>query len=147
MELTMRTTTLATLIALMTLAAIPAEAQRAVMVGTNRAEVKINAGFTMPEILNLRQDAAPVATTRGAGYTEYQMTVTVAANTRWAITATTLPQGVTLQDEAGTFQNELGTVAGRGQATNPVERTVTLRVATGTAATWTQDLRLELRAQ
>jgi len=143
----MRTTTLTTLIALLTLAAIPAEAQRAVMVGTNRAEVRVNATFEMPEILVLRQTAAPVATTRGAGYTEYQMTFTVAANTQWALTAATLPEGVTLQTEAGTFQNEIGTIVTRGQATNPAEQKVTLRVATGTPATWQQTLQLELRGR
>lgn len=143
----MRTTTLTTLIALLTLAAIPAEAQRAVMVGTNRAEVRVNASFEMPEILILRQTAAPVATTRGAGYTEYQMTVTVAANTRWTLTATTLPQGVTLQTEEGTFQNEIGAIVTRGQATNPAEQKVTLRVATGTPATWQQNVQFELRGR
>jgi hypothetical protein len=143
----MRTTTLATLIALLAITAIPAEAQRAVMVGTNRAEVRVNATFEMPEILILRQTAAPVVTTRGAGYTEYQMTVTVAANTQWTLTATTLPQGVTLLTEAGTFQNELGAIVTRGQATNPAEQKVTLRVATGTPATWQQNLQLELRGR
>ena len=143
----MRTTTLTTLIALLAIAAIPAEAQRAVMVGTNRAEVRVNASFEMPEILILRQTAAPVATTRGAGYTEYQMTYTVAANTRWTLTTTTLVQGVTLQAEDGTFQNEIGTIVTRGQATNPAEQKVTLRVATGTPATWQQNLQLELRGR
>lgn len=143
----MRTTTLTTLIALLALAAIPAEAQRAVMVGTNRAEVRVNATFEMPEILILRQAAAPVVTTRGAGYTEYQMTYTVAANTRWTLAGTTLPQGVTLQTEDGTFQNEIGAIVTRGQATNPAEQKVTLRVATGTPATWQQTLQLELRGR
>lgn len=143
----MRTTTLTTLIALLTLAAIPAEAQRAVMVGTNRAEVRLTVGFEMPEILVLRQTAAPVATTRGAGYTEYQMTFTVAANTGWTLAATTLPQGVTLLTEAGTFQNEVGAIVTRGQATNPAEQKVTLRVANGTPATWQQNLQLELRGR
>ncbi len=143
----MRTTTLATLIALLTLAAIPAEAQRAVLVGTNRAEVRVNATFAVPEILIIKQTATPVATTRGAGYTEYQMVYTVAANTRWTMTAATLPQGVTLQTEAGTFQNEVGTVITRGQATNPTEQKVTVRVANGTPATWQQNLQLDLRGQ
>jgi len=143
----MRTTTLATLIALLAITAIPAEAQRAVMVGTNRAEVRVNVGFEMPEILVLRQTAAPVATTRGAGYTEYQMTFTVAANMGWTLTAATLPQGVTLQTEDGTFQNEVGAIATRGQATNPAQQKVTLRVATGTPATWQQALQLELRGR
>jgi hypothetical protein len=141
----MRTTTLATLIALLALTAIPAEAQRAVMVGTNRAEVRVNVGFEMPEFLVLRQTSAPVATTRGAGYTEYQMTFTVAANTQWTLTAATLPQGITLLTEAGTFQNELGAIVTRGQATNSAEQKVTLRVANGTPATWQQNLQFELR--
>lgn len=143
----MRTTTLATLIALLAITAIPAEAQRAAMIGTNRAEVRVNVGFEMPEILVLRQTAAPVVTTRGAGYTEYQMVYTVAANTRWALTATTLPQGVTIQTEAGTFQHALGAIATRGQATNPTEHKVTLRVANGTPTTWQQNLQFELRGQ
>ena len=54
---------------------------------------------------------------------------------------------MTLQAEDGTFQEVQGAVAGRGQATNPVERTVTIRVATGTPATWAQALRIELKAQ
>lgn len=143
----MRTTTLATLIALLAITTTTAEAQRVTMIGTNRAEVRVNVGFEMPEIRILRQTAAPVATTRGAGYTEYQMVYTVAANTGWALTATTLPQGVTLQTEAGTFQNELGAVVTRGQATNTVEQKVTIRVANGTPATWQQNLQLELRGQ
>lgn len=142
----MRTTTLTTLIALLTIAAIPAEAQR-VMVGTARAEIRVNAAFEMPAIRNLRQTAAPVVTTRGAGYTEYQMVYTVAANARWTLAATNLPQGVTLQTEEGTFQNEVGAIVTRGQATNPVEQKVTVRVATGTPATWQQNLQLELRGQ
>lgn len=142
----MRTTTLTTLIALLTIAAIPAEAQR-VMVGTARAEIRVNAAFEMPAIRDLRQTAAPVVTTRGAGYTEYQMVYTVAANARWALAATNLPQGVTLQTEEGTFQNEVGAIVTRGQATNPVEQKVTVRVATGTPATWQQNLQLELRGQ
>jgi len=143
----MRTTTLTTLIALLALAAIPVEAQHAAMVGTNRAEVRVNAAITMPEILILRQTAAPVVTARTRGYTDYQMVVTVAANTRWAITATTLPEGVTLLAEDGTFQQEQGAVAGRGQATNPVEQKVVLRVTAGTSATWVQQLRLELKGR
>lgn len=143
----MRTIKLTTLITLLTLAAIPAQAQRAVMVGTNRAEVRVNAGFAMPEILILRETAAPKVTTRGRGFTEYEAVYTVAANTGWAITATTLPAGVTMQAEDGTFQEVQGAVARRGQATNPVERTVTIRVATGTPATWAQALRIELKAQ
>jgi len=143
----MRTTTLATLIALLAITATPAEAQRATMIGTNRAEVRVNVGFEMPEILVLRQTAAPVATTRGAGYTEYQMVYTVAANTQWTIAATTLPQGVTLMTEAGTFQNELGAIVTRGQATNPTEQKITLRVANGTPATWQQNLQLEIRGR
>lgn len=143
----MRTTKLTTLITLLTLAAIPAEAQRAVMVGTNRAEVRVNAAFQMPEILILRETAAPKLTTRGRGYTEYEAVYTVAANTRWAITATTLPAGVTMQAEDGTFQAEQGAVAERGQATNPTEHKVTIRVAAGTPATWAQTLRIELKAQ
>ena len=117
------------------------------MVGTNRAEVRVNAGFAMPEILILRETAAPKLTTRGRGYTEYEAVYTVAANTGWAITATTLPAGVTLQVADGTFQAEQGAVAERGQATNPIERTVTIRVAAGTPTTWAQALRIELKVQ
>jgi hypothetical protein len=143
----MRTTTLATLIALLAITAIPAEAQRAVMVGTNRVEVKVNVGYEMPQLLILRQTAAPVATTRGTGYTEHQMTVTVTANMGWTLTAATLPEGVTLQTEEGTFQNEIGAVVTHGQAANAAEQKVTLRVATGTPATWQQALQLELRGR
>ena len=101
--------------------------------------------ITMPEILIIRQTTTPVATTRGVGYTEYQMVYTIAANTRWTMTATTLPQGVTLQTEEGTFQNEVGAIVTRGQATNPTQQKVTVRVANGTQATWQQNLQLELR--
>lgn len=139
----MRTTILATLATLVALTATPVDAQM-LTPGVHRAEVRVTARLAMPPVQLVLDKTAPIATGRAQGYTEYTMTYRIAANTEWQLTATQLPQGVTLQNEAGEWQQELGTVANRGQATNPTDVTVKVRVATTAARTWAQDLRLEM---
>ena len=140
----MRSRTLVALLASLPFTAVQMPAQSA-FGGTARAEVRAMVRLTMPEILVLLPPAAPVATARGALYTEYRIVYRLAANARWALTASALPQGVTLLSETGEWQPAAGSVAEHGVATNPVEITVRVRVAPGASRTWAQDLRLELR--
>jgi hypothetical protein len=141
----MRAARLFTLIALLGITAAPAFAQ-AVVVGGGRAELRVTARVTMPEIRILRPVAEPVATWEGGTYTEYQVRYTIAANTHWALVGTRLPVGVTLLDEHGFFVVGEDIVALRGEKTNPAEVLVRVRVATDAGRDWAQALAFELRA-
>lgn len=136
---------LLTLMALLVLAAMPAEAQRVVM-GAGRAELRLATQVSVPEFRHLKVAAAPVATWQAETYTEYQVRYTVAANTHWAVVAAELPAGVILLDEHGQFTGEDNTVALRGERTNPTEVLLRLRVTATAPRDWAEDLRLELRA-
>lgn len=143
----MRATRIFTVLATLALLGTTAEAQQARLVGTKRAEVRVNAGYAMPEILLLTRKAEPTRSIRGNGFAEYQLAYTVAANMQWTLEATALPAGVTLRTDDGAWAAEAGTSLFRGDATNPTTVTVTVRVATDAPASWAQDLALELRAQ
>jgi hypothetical protein len=129
---------------LLAVVAAPVQAQQtAFLVGRGNAAVRVTAGVTMPEILQLRQTAQPAATWQGADYTEYLLKFDVGTNVAWALVADALPEGVTILDEAGRW-SAAGAVA-LGQPTNRTETLVRVRVADGAAITWAQDLQLELR--
>ena len=136
-----------TILATMALLSNTAGAQQARLVGTHRAEVRVNAGYAMPEILHLTRKAEPTRSIRGTGFAEYQLAYTVAANTQWTLEATTLPAGVTLRTDDGAWAADAGTTLHRGNPTNPTTVTLTVRVATDAPTTWAQDLTLELRGQ
>lgn len=124
--------------------AAPMQAQRtASLVGSGSASVRVTAGITMPEILQLKQTAQPVATYQGTNFTEYLVKFDVATNVTWELVAGSLPEGVTVLGEQGAW-NGTGTIAA-GVPTNRSETLVRVRVADGAAITWAQDLQLDLR--
>lgn len=133
------------LTALLSLTALPLAAQ-AIVVGGGRAELKVSARVTMPEIRILKPAAAPVATWDGGTYTEYQLRYTLAANTDWALVARDLPAGVTLLDETGYFRGGRDVVALRGDRTNPTEVLLRVRVTATAPARWAEALAFELRS-
>lgn len=140
----MRATTLLTVLALLGTVATPALGQ-GIVVGGGRAEVRVVARVTMPEIRVLKPVAPPVATWQGGTYTEHQLRVTVAANTHWALVATELPAGVTVLDEQGFFTGERDAVTLRGEKTNATELLIRVRTTAEAGTAWADALRFELR--
>lgn len=129
---------------LLAVVAAPLQAQHtALVVGRGNASVRVTAGVSMPEILQLRQTAQPAATWQGENFTEYLVKFDVGTNVAWELVADVLPEGVTVLAESGRWSAS-GAVA-LGQPTNRTETLVRVRVADGAAITWAQDLQLELR--
>lgn len=141
----MRATTLLTVLALVGTLATPVLGQ-GIVVGGGRADVRVLARMTVPEVRVLKPVAPPVATWQGDGYTEYQVRYAVAANTHWALVAVELPVGVTALDEDGFFTRERDLVTLRGEKTNTTEVLLRIRVGAEAEATWAGALRFELRA-
>lgn len=108
-----------------------------------RATVRTAVGLSIPAMFRVVAVGAPEATWQGENYTEYLITYTVAANTRWQFAADALPHGVTLLVLGGEWRGakDSDLVVQRGAVSNGTEVRVRVRVADGASINWRNELR------
>jgi hypothetical protein len=139
-----RSSLLALAVATAVMIAIPMGAQQTAFAtgGMGVAKVRASIGLTMPVLMHFTPSTQPIATWQGERFTEYVIRYSVATNSRWDVSVSDLPQGVTvLAEDGGWVDGRSGQViVARGQPTNPIEVLVRLRIADGTSAAWHSEL-------
>lgn len=120
---------------------------------TERAVLQIPVSFTVPVRLDVSQRAPAQAVGQGAGYTEFELPLSAAANLDWSLTFVMDAAGaaagiIAVQNAAGFWETASGgrevVVVSRREPTNPVELRVRIRAVAGTTPSSIQTLRFRL---
>ena len=98
-------------------------AQQIAFASGSRGEAKVRAsvGITMPVLMRFTPTAQPTATFQAEYFTEYVIRYSVATNSRWEVTVSNLPKGVTVLAEDGAWVDGQASlvVVRRGEPTKP----------------------------
>ncbi|MEX2181963.1 MAG: hypothetical protein WD771_07970 [Gemmatimonadaceae bacterium] len=119
-----------------------------IAVGSRRAVANIEVNLSIPEFLRVRLTGRPEIVAKGANLSEFVVRLTVAANTAWNLDVEGTPDGVQILTASNVWSSgpeAIRVVAGE-DATNQGDVEVRVRVATGAAVTWMDELRLVARS-